>query len=277
MSYININHTTGDQIIENKRTLSLEIFNELHIHHPETYPEELLEDLLPYLDQLVELTGQSLLKNHDNSQAVYSWGKEVGKLATKHGTPLSTTISKVTLYKKAILTNIIYWNDHSFTNDMLVKVNIEIDQVFNTMISAFSEAYSDYSRQQLKKSEEKYLSLSTPVVPIFENLAILPLIGQVDEVRADMMISHVLDECKKLSIHQLIIDLSGVYEVNPLFQEGIMKLIDSLKLLGIEPTLSGMRAEMSLKFIEVGINLTNIKIYQSLNKAVQDHQFSGTE
>jgi rsbT co-antagonist protein RsbR len=272
MSYININHSIGDQIVENHRNLSLEIYKELHIHHPETYPEEHLEGLLPYLDKLVELTGQSLLKNHENAQAVYSWGKKVGKLATEHGTPLPTTISKVTLYKKAILNSIIYWNDESLTNEMLVKVNIEIDQVFNTMISAFSEAYIDYSKQQLNKSEEKYLSLSTPVVPVFENLAILPLIGQVDEVRADMMIAHVLDECKKLSIHQLIIDLSGVFEVTPLFQEGIMKLIDCLKLLGIEPTLSGMRAEMSLKFIEVGINLTDIKIYQSLNKAIQDRR-----
>jgi rsbT co-antagonist protein RsbR len=277
MSSININHSIGDQIIENKRNLSLEIFKELHIHHPETYPEELLEGLLPYLDHLIELTGQSLLRNHDNAPAVYSWGKEVGKLSTEYGTPLPTIISKVTLYKKAILNSIIHWNDRSLNNEMLVKVNIEIDEVFNTMISAFSEAYSDYSKQQLTKSEEKYLSLSTPVVPIFENLAILPLIGQVDEVRADMMITHVLDECKNLSIHQLIIDLSGVYEVNPLFQEGIMKLIDSLKLLGIEPALSGMRAEMSLKFIEAGINLTNIKIYQSLNKAIQNLQLNLTK
>ncbi|MEL3971378.1 STAS domain-containing protein [Rossellomorea oryzaecorticis] len=273
MSYININHSIGDQLKESKRELSVDIFNELHLHYPDTYPVEHREDLLSYLEQLVELTGQSLLKNFENETEVYSWGKEVGNLATSHGTPLATTISKVTLYKKAILNGIIHWND-TLTPERLLEVYIEIDHVFNTMISAFSEAYSDYSQRQLKASEEKYLSLSTPVVPIFDHLAILPLIGNVDEVRADMMIEHVLLECKNLSIHQLIIDLSGVYEVNPLFQEGIMKLIDSLKLLGIEPTLTGMRPEMSLKFIEVGINLSTINIFQSLSKAVEHHQLS---
>jgi rsbT co-antagonist protein RsbR len=273
MSYININHSIGDQLIESKRELSVDIFNDLHLHYPDTYPVEHRKDLLSYLEQLVELTGQSLLKNFENEAEVYSWGKEVGNLATSHGVPLATTISKVTLYKKAILNGIIHWND-TLTPERLLEVNIEIDHVFNTMISAFSEAYSDYSQQQLKASEEKYLSLSTPVVPIFDHLAILPLIGKVDEMRADMMTQHVLLECKNLSIHQLIIDLSGVYEVNPLFQEGIMKLIDSLKLLGIEPTLTGMRPEMSLKFIEVGINLSTINIFQSLSKAVEHHQLS---
>jgi rsbT co-antagonist protein RsbR len=271
MSYININHSIGDQLIENKRELSVDIFNGLHLQYPDTYPLENREDLFSYLEQLVELTGQSLLKNFENEAEVYSWGKEVGNLATSHGKPLATTISKVTLYKKAILNGIIHWND-TLTPERLLEVTIDIDHVFNTMISAFSEAYSDYSQQQLNASEEKYLSLSTPVVPIFDHLAILPLIGKVDEVRAAMMTEHVLLECKNLSIHQLIIDLSGVYEVNPLFQEGIMKLIDSLKLLGIEPTLTGMRPEMSLKFIEVGIKLSNINIFQSLSKAVEHHQ-----
>jgi rsbT co-antagonist protein RsbR len=273
MSYININHSIGDQLKVNKRELSVDIFNDLHLQYPDTYPLENRENLFPYLEQLVELTGQSLLKNFENESEVYSWGKEVGNLATSHGIPLATTISKVTLYKKAILNGIIHWNN-TLTPERLLEVTIEIDHVFNTMISAFSEAYSDYSQQQLNASEEKYLSLSTPVVPIFDHLAILPLIGKVDEVRAAIMTEHVLLECKNLSIHQLIIDLSGVYEVNPLFQEGIMKLIDSLKLLGIEPTLTGMRPEMSLKFIEVGITLSTINIFQSLSKAVEHHQLS---
>ncbi|WP_179884858.1 STAS domain-containing protein [Bacillus sp. AFS015802] len=271
MTHHTITTSIGDQLMERKGEIANTIFSELVFTYPSLYMEERRADSLPYFIQLIELIGRSLLEGESVDSHTYDWGKEVGRLASGQGVPLNTSISKSSLYKKVVLEDIILHNDDTLTKEILLTITHDIDQSFTTMISAFCEAYSEYADEQLKISEEKYLSLSTPVVPIFSDLAVLPLIGQVDEVRGEMMAEHVLLECKKLSIHRLIIDLSGVYEVNPLFQQGIMKLIDSLKLLGIEPILSGMRPEMSIEFVQMGINISSIKIYQTLNKAVEAH------
>lgn len=272
MSYQTVKIDIGTQIGTRKKEIANQIFDELSLTSQSTYTEETKPSRISYFEKLVELIGQSLRQGESSYEQTYQWGKEIGKLATQYGTPLHTSIQSSTLYKQVILEDINKSNDEFLTKDLLLQLTIAIDHIFGTMITAFSEAYNDYAQEQLKASEEKYLSLSTPVVPIFDNLAVLPLIGQIEEARAEMMAEHVLVECKKLSINRLIIDLSGVYEVNPLFQEGIMKLIASLKLLGIEPILSGMRPEMSIEFIETGINLSGINIYQSLNKAVESHQ-----
>lgn len=272
MTYHTITTSIGDQLIERKGEIANSIFSMLSSAYPSLYVEERKNDSLPYFVQLIELLGTGLLKGDSHHGHTREWGKEVGRLASGQGVPLNMSISKSSIYKKVILEDIILHHDESLTKEILLQITHDIDKSFTTMISAFCEAYSEYADEQLKISEEKYLSLSTPVVPIFSDLAVLPLIGQVDEARGEMMAEHVLLECKKLSIHKLIIDLSGVYEVNPLFQQGIMKLIDSLKLLGIEPILSGMRPEMSIEFVQMGISIANIKIYQSLNKAVEARQ-----
>ncbi|MDT9024144.1 MULTISPECIES: STAS domain-containing protein [Rossellomorea] len=271
MTHHTITTSIGDQLIERKHEIANNIFSELLAAYPTIYVEARRIESLPYFEQLIELIGEGLLRGENNLDKSSQWGKEVGRLASGQGVPLHMSISKSSLYKKVILENIVLHNEATISKDILLQITNDIDHTFTTMISAFCEAYSEYAEEQLKISEEKYLSLSTPVVPIFSDLAVLPLIGQVDEVRGEMMAEHVLLECKKLSIHKLIIDLSGVYEVNPLFQQGIMKLIDSLKLLGIEPILSGMRPEMSIEFVQMGINISSLKIYQSLNKAVENH------
>ncbi|MGE6752897.1 STAS domain-containing protein [Rossellomorea sp. NPDC071047] len=272
MTHHTITTSIGDQLIERKHEIANNIFSALLDAYPTIYVEARRIESLPYFEQLIELIGEGLLRGENNLDKSSQWGKEVGRLASGQGVPLHLSISKSSLYKKVILEDIVLHNEATLSKEILLQITNDIDHTFTTMISAFCEAYSEYAEEQLKISEEKYLSLSTPVVPIFSDLAVLPLIGQVDEVRGEMMAEHVLLECKKLSIHKLIIDLSGVYEVNPLFQQGIMKLIDSLKLLGIEPILSGMRPEMSIEFVQMGINISSLKIYQSLNKAVENHE-----
>ncbi|MGM0827403.1 MAG: STAS domain-containing protein [Bacillota bacterium] len=271
MTHHTITTSIGDQLIERKQEIADNIFSDLLAAYPTLYVEASRTDSLPYFEQLIELIGEGMLRGENNLDKSSLWGKEVGRLASSQGVPLHMSISKSSLYKKVILKDIVLRNEATISKEILLQITNDIDHTFTTMISSFCEAYSEYSEEQLKISEEKYLSLSTPVVPIFSDLAVLPLIGQVDEVRGEMMAEHVLLECKKLSIRKLIIDLSGVYEVNPLFQQGIMKLIDSLKLLGIEPILSGMRPEMSIEFVQMGINISSMKIYQSLNKAVENH------
>jgi rsbT co-antagonist protein RsbR len=271
MTHHTITTSIGDQLIERKHEIANNIFSALLAAYPTLYVEARRIESLPYFEQLIELIGEGLLRGENNLDKSRQWGKEVGRLASGQGVPLNMSISKSSLYKKVILEDIVLHNEATISKEILLQITNDIDHTFTTMISAFCEAYGEHAGEQLKLSEEKYLSLSTPVVPIFSDLAVLPLIGQVDEVRGEMMAEHVLLECKKLSIHKLIIDLSGVYEVNPLFQQGIMKLIDSLKLLGIEPILSGMRPEMSIEFVQMGINISSMKIYQSLNKAVENH------
>ncbi|WP_064093517.1 STAS domain-containing protein [Rossellomorea aquimaris] len=262
----------GEQVTVRKKDIAERIYTELSIAYPSDYTEDSKGLRIPFFEQLVDLIGKGLLKEEAWEENTYRWGLEVGYLATSNGTPLNTTLQKTTLYKKVIIEDILKHVQKNLVQDLLLELTFDIDLAINNMVTGFCQAYKDYDQQQLKESEEKFLSLSTPVVPIFAELAVLPLVGQVDETRAEVMAEHVLIECKRLSINKLIVDLSGVYEINPLFQQGIMKLLDSLKLLGIKPILSGMRPEMSIEFVQLGINLSGIHIYQSLSKAVENHQ-----
>jgi rsbT co-antagonist protein RsbR len=52
--------------------------------------------------------------------------------------------------------------------------------------------------------------------------------------------------------------------------DGIFKVIDALKLLGVETVLTGIRPEVAQTVVSIGIDFNNLTIKSSLQKAIED-------
>ncbi|WP_455931568.1 STAS domain-containing protein, partial [Priestia aryabhattai] len=76
-----------------------------------------------------------------------------------------------------------------------------------------------------------------------------------------------LKSANRLQLHRLIVDLSGVYIIDTMVADRIFKVIDSLKLLGVETVLTGIRPEVAQTVISIGIDFSSLTIKSSLQKA----------
>jgi rsbT co-antagonist protein RsbR len=52
--------------------------------------------------------------------------------------------------------------------------------------------------------------------------------------------------------------------------DGIFKVIDSLKLLGVETVLTGIRPEVAQTTVSIAIDFNNLTIKSSLQKATEN-------
>ncbi|MED4213667.1 STAS domain-containing protein, partial [Priestia megaterium] len=79
-----------------------------------------------------------------------------------------------------------------------------------------------------------------------------------------------LKSANRLQLQRLIVDLSGVYIIDTMVADQIFKVVDSLKLLGVETILTGIRPEVAQTIVSIGIDFSSLAIKSSLQKAIED-------
>ena len=199
-----------------------------------------------------------------------AWGEAMGKLSIENNGELGTSLLSVSIYKKAILFFIQReTRNMKISFEILVEMIADIDHIFNLFVYGFSNAFTRNAEYLLKKSEQLYLKISAPIVPISKATAVLPLIGEINEFRSETIIQDTLEACVKNRFETIVIDLSGVYEVDLVGIEVLYKLIRSLNLLGVTPVMTGMSAGISKTFAELGITLSNVQFFHSLEQALK--------
>ncbi|MDI1451250.1 STAS domain-containing protein [Polyangium sp. 6x1] len=100
--------------------------------------------------------------------------------------------------------------------------------------------------------------LSTPLIPISDRVVVMPLIGTVDEARAEQVLESLLSGVTARNAKVAILDITGVATVDVAVAEALLHAAKAVRLLGAEVVLTGIRAEVAQALIEIGVDLGNI-------------------
>ncbi|GAF13833.1 transcription regulator Bat, regulates bacteriorhodopsin synthesis [Bacillus sp. JCM 19046] len=159
-----------------------------------------------------------------------------------------------------------FWNELTIDpvylaeQDKLYFVGVQRD------ITQQKEAELEYRRsvQQIK-------SISTPIVPLLDGLAILPLIGEINKERFNMMFETVTEEVGKTGIKKLVVDVSGITKYDSFVVAGIFQLRDVLKLIGTELVITGMAPDLAIKSVMMEADqLDSISTARSVKSILQE-------
>ncbi|MGC1136500.1 STAS domain-containing protein [Bacillus sp. B38] len=151
----------------------------------------------------------------------------------------------------------------------------DAEDIFHTLIKSFDvvihifieEMYKN-TNIQLEAQKELITELSSPVIVLFDNVGLLPLIGDIDTARAKMILENTLHQCSEKRITQLYIDLSGVAMIDTMVAQQLFTLIESLGMLGVKATLSGIRPEIAQTAVQLGLSFSNLSVRSSLAEAI---------
>lgn len=99
---------------------------------------------------------------------------------------------------------------------------------------------------ELDKTKFNMGFLSVPILPITNGVSILTLQGVIDDQRANKIMESVLQHTSEKQIDYIIIDLSGLVIIDDLFPNLLVKLVQSLQLIGAETIITGITPEAAL-------------------------------
>jgi rsbT co-antagonist protein RsbR len=110
--------------------------------------------------------------------------------------------------------------------------------------------------------------LSTPLIPISDDIIVMPLIGSLDQSRATRMCEALLDGVVGQRARIVIIDVTGVRAVDAQAVEGIVNAAQALRMVGAEVVLTGIRPDIAVTLVGLGVDLRGIATSGSLQSAV---------
>nr|WP_110943309.1 STAS domain-containing protein [Virgibacillus senegalensis] len=129
------------------------------------------------------------------------------------------------------------------------KINALIDEFLN----GFFISYSKYKDELIEAQRELVANLSVPIIPVTPNVCILPLIGEIDFSRLNTIEEKVLMEIGRLRIRTLIMDLSGILQMEGEIAPNFLKLLDGISMMGCTPVITGLRPETVRKMMELNL------------------------
>ncbi|QBP39912.1 STAS domain-containing protein [Paenisporosarcina antarctica] len=136
-------------------------------------------------------------------------------------------------------------------------------QIFESMASVLTYVL------ELDKANEHIQTLTAPLVPITKGVAILPIIGDITAQRAENIIQIALAKSQDYDLDYLIVDLSGVTQINATVSGALLKLVKILEIIGVKPILTGFQPQMAMNALQVHMDLKDITIESTLERALQ--------
>jgi len=128
--------------------------------------------------------------------------------------------------------------------------------------------FKDYVRM-IEKQKEAILQLSTPVIPIWNKILILPMIGIIDKARAQQMIDNLLEKISATQSEVAIIDITGASEVDIFVAKHILKTSQSAHLLGCKCIFTGISLQNAQALLAAGVDLSQITTRPTLKNGLE--------
>jgi len=144
---------------------------------------------------------------------------------------------------------------------------LEID----TDITARRRAEEAEARRQQEIIRAQALAieeLSTPLIPIADEILVMPLIGMMDSIRAQQVMHSLLTGLAASRGKFAILDITGVPVVDTAVANAILRAAHAARLLGTEVILTGIRPEVAQTLVHIDADLSNITTRGTLQSGI---------
>jgi rsbT co-antagonist protein RsbR len=111
--------------------------------------------------------------------------------------------------------------------------------------------------------------ISSPIIPVLEDIVVVPLLGTYDEARAEELLVKTLQNMPTYKARYLVLDLTGLNNNFTVPAAGLIeKLGSTASLIGTETILVGISPQMSMVITESGIDLSKFNCFQTLQHGI---------
>ncbi|NJL34897.1 MAG: PAS domain S-box protein [Chloroflexaceae bacterium] len=145
----------------------------------------------------------------------------------------------------------------------------------------FSTILRDISEQKRQEAERAALQqqvidgqqaaireLSTPLLPIGDEIIALPLVGTIDNIRALQVMESLLEGVARHRATIAIVDITGVSLVDTYVAQALVQAAQAVQLLGAQVVLTGIQPQIAQTLVHLGVNLQGIVTQSTLQAGI---------
>ncbi len=256
---------------ENAEALAIEIVEGVLHRMQLVIPEWEKEQAITMYIEFFGFLGESLFCEKDSvPKDLMVWSKKNGEREASSGGRISEIIERYSTTRNIfteLMTKISLHYELSVeeTTMILKRINSMLDLSINETLYAF-ERQSD---RIAKKTKRVIAELSATIVPIHEDIAVLPLVGSIDTYRATFILEKVVPKIVEQEIEYLIADFSGILTIDLEVANYLYSIENILRLLGVKTIVTGLRPELAQIVVKGGIDMSSIQTFATVKQALK--------
>ncbi|KAF1086565.1 RsbT co-antagonist protein RsbRA [Sporotomaculum syntrophicum] len=136
-----------------------------------------------------------------------------------------------------------------------------------------ANAYIKVRENTIIQQQQALNELSTPIIPLFDKIVVVPLVGTIDTFRAKQTIERLLNAIVSEQAEIVIIDVTGVPIIDTAVAQNLLNAVNAARLLGSTCILVGISPDMAQTIIKLDVNLfsdiiTNTNLKKGLETAL---------
>lgn len=149
--------------------------------------------------------------------------------------------------------------------------NLEsLTKLFNFDMMLVIDTIAKGNADTIAKQNTAILELSTPVISVWDQIVLMPLIGVIDTMRAQQLIEKLLNTVVQVEAKVAIIDVTGVPVIDTAVAHHLIKTVIATKMLGATVIVTGISPETAQTLVRLGIDLSGLRTAGSLRAGVSE-------
>lgn len=242
------------------------ILEKIGLEIPQT---EVNQAIIVYTEYLGFL-GDSIQRSDETTpDALLEWSRNNGEREAAKNGRISDIILRYPPTRLVFIDKIAeICMKHALEVEAIIWINKKINNMLDISINETIFAFERQNSKLMKEVQDEVNILSAPVVPVQENVAVLPLVGKMDHDRATLIMERAIPKVAKQKTECLIIDFSGIVSIDATIAKHIFDIHNVLRLLGVDSIATGMRAELAQAAVEGGVDFSNIKTFSTVKQAI---------
>jgi rsbT co-antagonist protein RsbR len=127
---------------------------------------------------------------------------------------------------------------------------------------------SEAQLETIQDQQAVIREMSVPMLPLMDSAIVMPLIGALDTTRLSLVQEQALSVVEHSSVRHLLLDVTGVPVIDTQVAQGLLQVMQALRLLGAEVVLVGIRPEVAHAIVSLGIDLSQMVTRNSLQSGI---------
>lgn len=153
--------------------------------------------------------------------------------------------------------------------EALLKAAIDFFVILDKLGLITFETYVKGREDVIREQQKSLLEISTPVIQIWEEILVLPLIGTIDSARAKQIMENLLESIVTNKSSIVIMDITGVPAVDTEVANRLLRTMQAARLMGAECVLTGISPQISQTLVHLGVDLSGVITRASLRDGLE--------
>ncbi|MDQ3104097.1 MAG: STAS domain-containing protein [Actinomycetota bacterium] len=225
-------------------------------------PHEMAAETTSVYDNYVEVLETGSV------EALQHYARDLSERIIPRGVETQEVISIVLLLRDVLARSLFekYQRDFALLNRVLDVYEPAANRIANTVAVSFVDERERVIRQQ----QDAIRELSTPVLPVRERLLVLPIVGVLDDERAQQLTEQLLAGIRRYRAKVVVMDITGAPDVDQSVANHLVQTVDASRLMGASVIITGLSPKIAQTLVTIGVDLSKMNTLGDLQGGLEE-------